>query len=304
MRKRHLVNLAVVLLCVPALGGQRPGFRQNSDRDIIPEGSRVQYKTFSSEILAREIPYGLYLPPSYEENDQDYPVVFFLHGANENEKRWSTRGRTDLMLDQMIADGEIGEFIVAIPFGENSFYTNSVSGERWEDMVTEEFIPMIEADHRALGTREGRAISGVSMGGYGALKLALKNPGLFGSVSAHSAMLLDDLESTMIRPDLRQLYLSLFDEIFGVSESIVSWDANNPLGIARDVDPDGMKIYFDCGTEDQYGFFAGAEQLHDIFDARGIEHEFYLYPGRHGWDYAREHTAASLGFHWNAFNSD
>ena len=304
MRKRHLVNLAVVLLCVPALGGQRPGFRQNSDRDIIPEGSRVQYKTFSSEILAREIPYGLYLPPSYEENDQDYPVVFFLHGANENEKRWSTRGRTDLMLDQMIADGAIGEFIVAIPFGENSFYTNSVSGERWEDMVTEEFIPMIEADHRALGTREGRAISGVSMGGYGALKLAMKNPGLFGSVSAHSAMLLDDLESTMIRPDLRQLYLSLFDEIFGVSESIVSWDANNPLGIARDVDPDGMKIYFDCGTEDQYGFFAGAEQLHDIFDARGIEHEFYLYPGRHGWDYAREHTAASLGFHWNAFNSD
>ena len=304
MRKRHLVNLAVVLLCLPALGGQRPAFRQNSGRDIIPDGSRVQYRTFSSDILARDVPYGLYLPPSYEENDQDYPVVFFLHGANENEKRWSTRGRTDLMLDQMIADGEIGEFIVATPFGENSFYTNSVSGERWEDMVTEEFIPMIEADHRALGTRAGRAISGVSMGGYGALKLAMKNPGLFGSVSAHSAMLLDDLESTMIRPDLRQLYLALFDEIFGVSESMASWDANNPLGIAREVALDGMKIYFDCGTEDQYGFFAGAEQLHDIFDARGIEHEFYLYPGRHGWDYAREHTAASLGFHWNAFNSD
>jgi S-formylglutathione hydrolase FrmB len=304
VRKRHLVNLAVVLLCLPALGGQRPAFRQNSDRDIIPEGSRVQYKTFSSEILAREIPYGLYLPPSYEENDQDYPVVFFLHGANENEKRWSTRGRTDLMLDQMIADGEIGEFIVAIPFGENSFYTNSVSGERWEDMVTEEFMPMIEADHRALGTRAGRAISGVSMGGYGALKLAMKNPGLFGSVSAHSAMLLDDLESTMIRPDLRQLYLALFDEIFGVSESMASWDANNPLGIAREVALDGMKIYFDCGTEDQYGFFTGAEQLHDILDSRSIDHEFYLYPGRHGWDYAREHTAAALKFHWDAFNGD
>ncbi len=304
MRKRHLVNLAVVLLCLPALGGQRPAFRQNSDRDISPEESRVQYKTFSSEILAREIPYGLYLPPSYEENDQDYPVVFFLHGANENEKRWSTRGRTDLMLDQMIADGEIGEFIVAIPFGENSFYTNSVSGERWEDMVTEEFMPMIEADHRALGTRAGRAISGVSMGGYGALKLAMKNPGLFGSVSAHSAMLLDDLESTMIRPDLRQLYLALFDEIFGVSESMASWNANNPLGIAREVALDGMKIYFDCGTEDQYGFFTGAEQLHDILDSRSIDHEFYLYPGRHGWDYAREHTAASLKFHWDAFNGD
>ncbi len=304
MRRRHLLTLALVLLCVPALDGQRPAFRQRSDRDIIPEGSRVQYKTFPSAILAREIPYGLYLPPSYEESGQDYPVVFFLHGANENEKRWSTRGRTDLMLDQMIVDGEIGEFIVAIPFGENSFYTNSVSGERWEDMVTEEFIPLIESDNRTLGTREGRAISGVSMGGYGALKLAMKNPDLFGSVSAHSAMLLDDLESTIVRPDLRQLYLSLFDEIFGVSESMSAWDENNPLGIARVVDLDGMKIYFDCGTEDQYGFYAGAQQLHDILDARGIDHEFHLYPGRHGWDYAREHTAASLQVHWNAFDAD
>jgi S-formylglutathione hydrolase FrmB len=304
MRKRRLVMLAVVLLCVPALGSQRPDFRQNSSRDIIPDGSRVQYRTFSSHILARDIPSGRYLPPSYEENDQDYSVMFFLHGANENEKRWSTRGRTDLMLDQMIADGEIGEFIVAIPFGENSFYTNSVSGERWEDMVTEEFIPMIEADNRTLGTRKGRAISGVSMGGYGALKLAMKNPDLFGSVSAHSAMLLDDFESTAVSPQLQQIYLSIFDEIFGVSESMASWDENNPLGIARDVNLDGTRIYFDCGTEDQYGFYTGAEQLHDILDSRGIDHEFYLYPGRHGWDYARDHTAASLLFHWNTFDGD
>jgi S-formylglutathione hydrolase FrmB len=304
MRRRQLFTLAFVLLCVPTLGGQRPGFRQNAGRDTIPVGSRVQYKTFPSDILARDIPYGLYLPPSYEESDQNYPVLFFLHGANENEKRWSTRGLTDLMLDQMIADGEIGEFIVAIPFGENSFYTNSRSGERWEDMVTDEFIPMIETDNRALGTREGRAISGVSMGGYGALKLALKNPYLFGSVSAHSAMLLDNLESTIVRPDLRELYLSLFDEIFGVSESMATWDENNPLGIARVADLNGMKIYFDCGTEDQYGFYTGAGQLHEILDGRNIEHEFHLYPGRHGWDYAREHTAASLMSHWKAFEGN
>ncbi len=304
MRWRDLVTLIVVFLCVPSLGNQRPTFRQDSDRDIIPNGSRVQYKTFPSDILARDLPYGLYLPPSYEESDQDFPVVFFLHGANENEKRWSTRGRTDLMLDKMIAEGEIGEFIVAVPFGENSFYTNSVSGERWEDMVTEEFIPMIESDNRALGTREGRAISGVSMGGYGALKLAMKNPDLFGSVSAHSAMLLDEFESTTLSPRMQQMYLSLFDDIFGVSESMASWDENNPLGIAREVSLNGMKIYFDCGTEDQYGFYTGAAQLHEVLDARGIDHEFHLYPGRHGWDYAREHTAASLQFHWAAFDAE
>ncbi len=304
MRWRRLVALTVVLLCVPAIAGQRPTFRQDTDRDIIPAGSRVRYSTFPSAILGRDIPYGLYLPPSFESSEREYPVVFFLHGANENEKRWSTRGRTDLMLDGMIAAGEIGEFIVAIPFGENSFYTNSVSGERWEDMVTEEFMPMIEADYRALGTRAGRAIGGVSMGGYGALKIAMKNPHLFGSVSAHSAMLLDNFEDTTVSPRLQQIYLSIFDEIFGVSESMASWDANNPLRMAREVNFDGIKVYFDCGTEDQYGFYTGASQLHNILESRGIDHEFYLYPGRHGWDYAREHTRASLLFHWDAFSSD
>ncbi len=303
MRRNILVSFVVVLLCLPALLGQRPGFRQGR-RDVIPEGSRVQYKTLSSDILSREIPYGLYLPPSYDQTETDYPVVFFLHGANENEKRWSTRGGTDLMLDEMIAAGEIGEFIVAIPSGENSFYTNSVSGERWEDMVTQEFIPMIESENRALGTRKGRGISGVSMGGYGALKLALKNPELFGSVSAHSAMLLDDFESTTIGPRLRQIYLSIFDQIFGISQDLGFWNENNPLGIAPEAALDGMKIYFDCGTEDEYGFYTGAEQLHDILDARGIDHEFHLYPGQHGWDYASQHTAASLRSHWAAFSAE
>src|SRR5690606_16156541 len=135
------------------------------------------------------VPYGLYLPPSYEEqDDRRYPLLIFLHGANENEKRWSTRGETDLMLDRMVAEGEIGEFIVALPYGANSFYTNSINGERWEDMVLDEFLPMIESETRAIGTREARAISGTSMGGYGALKLAMGHTDVFSAVSAHSAM--------------------------------------------------------------------------------------------------------------------
>jgi S-formylglutathione hydrolase FrmB len=304
MRTSHLVPIAFILLIVTGLSVQRPAFRTSPGRDNVPEGSRVQYQSFYSSILGRDIPYGLYLPPSYDQSDQDYPVIFFLHGANENERRWSTRGRTDLLLDEMISDGAIGEFIVALPFGENSFYTNSVSGERWEDMVIEEFIPMIERDSRAIGTRKGRAISGVSMGGYGALKLAMKHSDLFGSVSAHSAMLLDDFDSARVGPRLRQIYLSIFDEIFGISNEMTLWNDNNPLRMARELQLDAVRIYFDCGTEDEYGFYAGAEQLHEILVAREIDHEFHLYPGTHGWDYARQHTAASLQFHWNAFNAE
>ena len=304
MTRKLGVFLVILVLSVAVLTAQR-GRGRFQDRDVVPEGSRVQYQTFRSEVLDQELPYALYLPPSYDETTRDYPVLFFLHGANENEKRWSTRGFTDLELDRLVADEEIGEFIVAIPFGANSFYTNSVSGEQWEDMVLDEFIPMIESDTRAMGTRAGRAISGISMGGYGALKIAMQHPNLFNAVSAHSAMLLDNFENVSVNPRAEQLYLFLFERIFGISESMEHWDTNNPLRIAAEANGlDSLQIYFDCGTEDEYGFFVGAQQLHDVLEARGLDHEFHLYPGTHGWDYARQHTTASLQFHWSAFSQN
>jgi enterochelin esterase family protein len=291
-------------IAVAAAAEQRGG-RGFADRDVIPEGSRVLYRTFPSDILDRDIPYALYLPPSYEETSRDYPVLYFLHGANENERRWSTRGLTDIALDKMVADGEIGEFIVAIPFAENSFYANSVSGELWEDMILVEFIPMIERENRTLGTREGRAISGISMGGYGALKLAFRRPDLFNAVSAHSAMLIDDFESVSVNPRAEQLFTLLFERIFALSEGMEVWDANNPLRMAAEYDTLGdLGIYFDCGTDDEYGFYDGAERLHEILEDRGIEHEFHLFPGTHGWDYAKQHTPASLAFHWDHFSAN
>ena len=302
MPRNAAILLVVLLLSVSGLATpQRRG--RFVERDVIPEGSRVQYLTFTSEILNRELGYALYLPPTYEDTSDDYPVLFFLHGANENERRWSTRGFTDIELDRMVLAGEIGEFIIAIPFGENSFYTNSVSGEQWEDMVIDEFIPMIESSTRALGTRAGRAISGISMGGYGALKIAMRYPETFNAVSAHSAMLIDNFDNVSVNPGAEQLFTLLFDRIFGLSDGMDHWESNNPLRIAGESEGiHSLRIYFDCGTEDEYGFFAGAEQLHQILDMRGIAHEFYLYPGTHGWDDARQRTPTSLKFHWAAFN--
>ena len=100
-------------------------------------------------------------------------------------------------------------------------------------MITDEFIPWIESTTRAAGTRSGRAISGISMGGYGALKLAFKRPDLFSSVSAHSAMLIDDFAAIATNMRRAQMFYSLFDQIFGVSRDLAYWEENNPLRIAR-----------------------------------------------------------------------
>src|SRR3954470_24250638 len=109
--------------------------------ELTAQGTRVDYKTFQSKLLGKEIRYALYLPPSYSSSPaKKYPVLYFLHGLNENETRWAVRGMTDVMLDRMIGEGKIGEFIVAIPYGAISFYTNTRDGkEKWEDMIVTEF---------------------------------------------------------------------------------------------------------------------------------------------------------------------
>jgi len=276
--------------------------------ELSAQVSRVEYKTFDSKLLGNPVRYGLYLPPSYSASPaKKYPILYFLHGLNENETRWAVRGMTDVMLDRMIADGKIGEFIVAIPFGAISFYTNTRDGsQKWEDMIVTEFIPMIESTYRVSATRATRGISGISMGGYGALKIAMKHPELFGSVSAHSPVLIQDLEAVQSipgRPGRIAQMTALFDKIYGINQDLTYWEANNPMTLAKDRSKwNGLKVYFDCGTEDEYGFFVGTKQLDDLLTKASYPHEAHLYPGNHGWDYAVQHTADSLLFHWKAFS--
>lgn len=310
MKNCRRIALTLLLLtgAIALLGqGQRGGFR-----DVVPQGSRVQYKMYQSTLMNRELRYGIYLPPSYETSgSRRYPVVYFLHGLNENEMRWSTRGETDLMLDKMVADKAIGEFIVAIPMSATtSFYTNARNGNApWEDAVIKEFIPMIESTYRVNATRATRAISGISMGGYGALKIAMKHPEMFGSVSTHSAALVPDFNTTTVTGRRLDQFKALFDSIFGIGFAnggqldLSYWNANNPLELAKDTSKlQNMKIYFDCGTEDEYGFYGGQQVLDDILNKAKYPHTAGLYPGVHGWDYAKQHTPQSLLFHWNAFN--
>ena len=266
---------------------------------------QVEYKSFPSKLLGRELRYGVYLPPSYASSpNKKYPVLYFLHGLFEDEMRWSTRGHTDQILNRMIAEGRIGEFIVAIPNGGTSFYTNTRDGsEKWEDAIVTEFIPLIESSYRVIASRATRGISGTSMGGYGALKIAMKHPDLFGSASAHSAVLLQDLSAAKVSAGRLQRFQDMFDKIYGINQDLSYWEANNPMTLAKDTKKlNGLKLYFDCGTEDDYGFDLGARQLDEMLTRAGYAHESHLYPGRHGWDYAMQHTNESLLFHWKAFS--
>ena len=306
---RILVMLGLLMSCAIALVAQRGG--GPLQRDPIPAGSRVQYKSFHSALVNRDLNYAIYLPPSYESSTKKYPVLYFLHGLNENEMRWSTRGGADAVLDKLVAEGKIGEFIVAIPAVDSqSFYTNArAGGAPWEDVVVKEFIPMVESTYRVNATRATRAISGISMGGYGSLKIAMKHPEMFSAVSAHSAALVPSFDSTTVSGQRLEAFKAIFDRIYGINfagtQDLTYWEANNPLTLAKDTARlQGMKIYFDCGTEDNYGFYDGHKVLDGILTKASYPHEAHLYPGVHGWDFAKQHIDQSLLFHWKAFNGN
>jgi S-formylglutathione hydrolase FrmB len=274
---------------------------------LSPEllAQQVEYKSYTSKVLGRDLKYGVYLPPSYATSPaKKYPILYFLHGLFEDETRWSSRGQTDQIMNRMIAEGKIGEFIVAVPYGGTSFYTNTRDGsEKWEDAIVTEFIPMIESNYRVNATRTTRGISGTSMGGYGALKIAMKHPDMFGSASAHSAVLLQDLSAAKVSAGRLARFQVLFNKIYGIDQDLTYWEANNPMTLAKDTKKlNGLKLYFDCGTEDDYGFDVGARQLDEMLTKAGYAHESHLYPGRHGWDYAMLHTNESLLFHWRVFS--
>lgn len=265
---------------------------------------RAECGAVRSATLGRAVKYCAILPPSYDTGKtRTYPVLYWLHGLGENEQTFVDFGGWNLV-ENLQEKKHIGEYIIVIPDGGRSFYINSHNGKmRYEDFFIREFLPAVEKKFRTKSGRANRGIAGVSMGGYGALRFAFEYPNLFSAVSVHSAALLDRLPQnlpTQSRGMQRQLLIVA--AVFGMPVDAQFWEKNNPIQIARTAAGlNRLKIYFDCGTEDEYGFDRGAQALSDALKSRGIAHEFHLYRGGHGWAYLSEHAHASFGFQSRGF---
>jgi len=257
---------------------------------------RVECNTVQSRILARSVSYCIVLPASFDtDKTKHFPILYSLHGLGDNEQFFVHSGLWNLVVD-MLEKGELKEFLVATPDGGAGFYINSKDGKnRYEDFLLQEFFPLIEKRYRAVAGRGNRAISGVSMGGYGALYLAFRHPQLFVSVSAHSAALIEKLPAFLGNAP-QSPRARVLGNVFGAPPDLAFWEQNSPLTLARTANLTGLHIYLDCGDRDDYGFDAGAAALDKILTARHIAHEFHLYPGRHDVAYFAEHLPASLLF--------
>ena len=268
-----------------------------------PAAGRVEYTKFHSASLGHDIPCAVSLPPSYDtETAKRYPVVIFLHGLFNSERDWERRG-AEAKLEELRAAGRVGEYIVAIPYGANSFYINGKDGTRYEDAIVKDFLPFVDSTYRTVGTPRERMIEGISMGGYGALVIAFKHPELFTAVATHCAALFDELPKPPTSPDdMRGKYrYEIATKIFGSPPDTAFFQENNPLYLAKAnaAEIKKLQIYFDVGTEDRYGFDSGNKRLDAVLTAAGVKHQFYLVPGEHGWPFLLARSEQAFTFCWN-----
>jgi len=271
--------------------------------------SRIDCSALNSTILKRPVHYCVFLPSGYDAGATQhpasrYPVLYFLHGLGDNEQTLFNSGGWTL-LDDLRRQHRMGDFLIVAPEGRRSFYINSADGSvRYSDFFLQEFIPAIERKYRIRPGRAGRAISGISMGGYGALRFGFAHPELFSAASAQSAAIITESPQQLDAASQTGVaILTVLGPVFGRPIDARHWNENNPLALAKKnaAGVRKMAIYFNCGQNDNYGFEKGAAELHEELLREHVPHEYHAYPGDHSLTYFLSHFDEVMEFHSKAF---
>jgi putative tributyrin esterase len=244
---------------------------------------RVQTIQFESKLIGKTLPYNVLLPLDYNQiaaKTKRYPVIYLLHGLTGHYNNWIEHTH---LADYVTSY----QFIIVMPEGNNSWYTDSatVPSEKYESYILQELIPDVERRFRASREREGRAIGGLSMGGYGALKFGVKHPEMFVFVASLSGALDAASWTEADLKGLESIWRTL-QPVYG-AENSETRTANDLSKLFRELPAGRLAalpyIYVDCGTED--ALLSTNRSFVDILLTRKIPHEFRELPGGHSWTY-------------------
>ncbi|TFU05836.1 esterase [Polymorphobacter arshaanensis] len=227
------------------------------------------------------IPATIAYPPGYDTNRAEpYPLLIQLHGGGQSNV-WLRDVAP--YLETAMARGQIPPMVSVMPSAGRSFYMNFRDGSaNWEDFLLNELLPWMHSNTHIATDRTGTFVSGISMGGMGALRLAFKHPDRFAAVAVLEAA----IEPALAFHDIKQRDRywrsdALFEEIYGKPVDTDWWAANNPATIAA-TEPGrltGLEIYFEAGDHDLFFLHHGAEFLHRILYDAGVAHEYRLVRG-------------------------
>lgn len=262
----HFLLLATLLLHVPAqVGTQSRTAPQRLHEDAV-----------QSAALGRAMNYRVLLPTDYATSQRRYPVLYLLHGLGGDYKDWTTR-------TNLAEYSRTLSLIIVMPDGENSWYTNAANAQadRFEDYILTDLQADVVRKYRTINSRHGRTIAGLSMGGYGALKMALKRPGAFTVAASFSGAFSATRHAEMVR--LIRSEDERLRRIFGDDGSSVRME-NDLNALAAAAKPGSAPyIYIDCGVAD--GLLRSNREVVSALHQSGVAYEYHEVAGAHTWEY-------------------
>lgn len=258
----------------------------------------IETASLPSSILGMERNYAVYLPPGYEENQREYPVLYLLHGATDNQTGWVQFGEVQHLTDRAIQAGKATAMVIIMPDADTKVMGyNNLPDWKYEDFFFNEFMPFVESKYRIKKSKRYRAIAGLSMGGGGTLVYAMHRPDLFSSACPLSAWV-----GPLSLEDTKQMF-SRRNATYTELEIQNYFETYNALNISKNTEDAKLKSvrwYIDCGDDDF--LFEGNSLLHIDWKKRGIPHEYRVRDGAHTWTYWRESLPEVLHFVSQAFH--
>lgn len=245
----------------------------------------VEDRAFDSAALGRRMSYRVILPPSYNDSLRRFPTLYLLHGLTGNYRDWESR-------TNVFRYSRAHDVLIVMPDGEDSWYTDSqgTPAAKFESYIARDLVADVDRTYRTIGTRHGRAIAGLSMGGYGAMKFGLKYPNLFmfagsfsGALGAGNAAFTGGRNEKLAKELLT---------IYGPPGSQTRTD-NDLLLVLEKANVAALPfIYLDCGSDD--GLLESNRAFVAALQKKKARYEYREAPGAHTWDYWDRQVAQVL----------
>ena len=326
----HILALLALAILPACTGTARTENGRPSSSDPATRHGELRSDSLWSPALGVWKAITVYVPPSYaSEPRRRYPVAYYLHGMWGSERDWSTQGNIAAIADSLIAEG-MPEMIIAMPDGDNGYYTTwatpgdyegcrreppipeapasyCVPTPRYDEYLARDVVRWVDSTSRTRRGPEHRAVAGLSMGGYGAITLALRYPDVWSAGASHSgvlALMLGGRDSSgaaiatatneTLEERWGQRFWPLIAPVFGRDTS--GWWAREPARIAERRAASRARapaLFIDVGTGDRL-VVAGNRVFRDELRRLGIPFTYREWPGAHTWGYWRAHVPESL----------
>jgi enterochelin esterase-like enzyme len=245
--------------------------------------------TLDSPVLGRAWVNQIYLPDGYGDGAA-YPVIYLLHGANSDATGWVNQADILTLADRLIRSGQLRKCIIVMPSAGNSWYLDGP--ERMETALIQDLLPWVEAHYAIAPQRAARTMAGISMGGFGALHLALQHPQLFAAVALLSPAVY--VPEPPAQSAARRAAVFQTGGVFDPAR----WQAENyPALLDRFASARlPLRLFISAGAQDGLHTNIAGQTLFDAWRARGWEAYFHVSPGQHDFTLWRHDLPPALRF--------